>query len=77
MSEPRNIRDYARKDMIAALMTWEHHHGQAETGVMLEGLLEGISIYLTGSVGNEAAFNVLQRHTDNVAGDVLEAVARS
>lgn len=77
MKEARTMRDHARKDVIAKLMISQVDVGQAETGVIVEGMLEGIAVYLKGAIGAEAAFNVMQRHADDAAGDVIQNIARS
>ncbi len=60
------VQDYARKEFIVAAMTVEHEHGRPICSVLVEAQLEAIAIYLMGSVGAEAAFEILQRHADSV-----------
>jgi hypothetical protein len=60
------IRDYARKECIYDLATIEHIHGTAVAGAVVEARLEAIALWLKGSVGAEAAFNVFTRHAEEI-----------
>jgi hypothetical protein len=67
------IKDYARKECIYGMSTVEHIHGKAVAGIVVEGNLEAIALYLTGSIGAEAAFNVLTRHADEIIRSTINA----
>ncbi len=60
------VQDYARKEFIIAMMKVEHAHGKDTTTVLVEAQLKAIAIYLTGSIGAEDAFEMLQRHADSI-----------
>jgi predicted fused transcriptional regulator/phosphomethylpyrimidine kinase len=73
MSESSLIKDYARKECIVGLMSMEHAHGKAVTNLVVDATVEAIAIYLKGSIGAEAAFNVLTRHADEIIRPQVEA----
>lgn len=71
-------RGEARIDTLVNLARIEHEHGKAYAGLVIEGVLEACGAYLRGSVGAEAAFNIIQRRADELTGPVIsEQAARS
>lgn len=71
------LKSDVRRLALVDLAGIEARHGKETTSVYAEAHLEALAVYLTGSVGAHAAFNIFQRHADNVAGDVIQALARS
>ena len=72
MSEASLIKEYARKECIFGFATVEDKHGKAIAGLVIEGNLEAIALYLKGSLGAEAAFNVLTRHAEEIIKPLVE-----
>lgn len=73
MSESTNIKDFIRKEGICALATIESLEGKGVAGVVVDAQLEAISIYLRGSIGAEAAFNVLTRHAESIITPLVQS----
>lgn len=65
--------DYARKECIYGLSTVEADHGKAVANQVVDGNLQAIALYLTGSIGAEAAFETFTRHADEIIRPVIEA----
>jgi len=73
MTDTSLIKAYVRKECIFSLSTTEHVHGKAVTNLVVDAHIEAIAIYLKGSIGAEAAFNVLTRHAEEIIGPVVNA----
>jgi predicted fused transcriptional regulator/phosphomethylpyrimidine kinase len=73
VTESSLIKDYARKECIVGFATVEHEHGKAVAGLVVDANLEAIAIYLKGSIGAEAAFNVLTRHAEEIIRPVINS----
>lgn len=76
MSNSSLIKDYARKEFIVELARTENEHGKAHTNVVVDAVLEAIAVYLKGSIGAQAAFNVLTRHAEEVIRPHVEAAVK-
>lgn len=73
MPESTAIQNYARKECIYGLATVEADRGKAVANQVVDGNLQAIAIYLTGSIGAEAAYEVMTRHADETIRPIIEA----
>lgn len=58
--------DYARKEHIVRMAQIETVAGRDVLGVLIEADLQAIAIYLTGIHGPQGAYEIFQRHADQI-----------
>jgi hypothetical protein len=67
---------YARKELISCLASIEHYRGKATANAIAEANLQAIAIYLKGSIGPHAAFDILTKQAEEIIRPELEAGAK-
>ncbi|WP_050400427.1 hypothetical protein [Bradyrhizobium embrapense] len=67
------MKDYARKECIASLMTVEHAGGKDVAALVIDAHLQAIASYLVGSIGREKTYDVFSRFADEVIKPTLPA----